>query len=381
MNIYLVGGAVRDTLLGLAVKDRDSMVVGATETQLLELGFNRVEGAFPVFLHPDTGEEYAMARTEVKTGTGYKGFSFNTGIDVSLEQDLQRRDLTINAIAQNEQGQLIDPYYGQADIDARLLRHITPAFIEDPLRLLRVARFAARFGHLGFHLAHDTFKLMKQMVQTDELASLPAERFWLEMKGALEAPQSWHFFEILHGCGALGQLLPVLGNAMLAYRAHAESSDDVTSGLKRAVAENLSAEGRFAVFILSLISSDAIAEVTDALPLEKSYQEALADLASEQATCALAKKGDAAAILKLIKHCRALQQPKRLSNLLKAYQVLTADPSHQGAWLQQAVECVKAVSVTALKLQELKGTEIGKALDAERLSALRRLIRKDMPKD
>src|SRR6478752_1096970 len=172
MKTYLVGGAVRDKLLGLAIKEREWVVVGATPEQLLTLGYKPVGKDFPVFLHPETHEEYALARTERKTAPGYRGFVFHADSDVTLEQDLYRRDLTINAIVQDEHGQLIDPCNGQMDLQQKILRHVSPAFSEDPVRILRIARFAARFHHLGFHVADETLALMQQMVQNGEANAL-----------------------------------------------------------------------------------------------------------------------------------------------------------------------------------------------------------------
>lgn len=208
MKIYLVGGAVRDHLLKLPVKDRDWVVVGASPEEMLAQHFVAVGRDFPVFLHPQTKEEYALARTERKSGKGYTGFECFSSADVSLEEDLLRRDLSINAIAQDEQGNIIDPYHGQQDLQARILRHVSPAFREDPLRILRVARFAARFSHLGFQVADETMALMKQMTADDELQYLPAERVWSETQRALCTKSPAHFFEVLQHCGALEKLFP-----------------------------------------------------------------------------------------------------------------------------------------------------------------------------
>ncbi|ASJ97667.1 multifunctional CCA addition/repair protein [Shewanella marisflavi] len=210
MKTYLVGGAVRDQLLNIPIKDRDYMVVGATPEEMLAKGYKQVGKDFPVFLHPKTQQEYALARTERKTGLGYGGFSVYAAPDVTLEEDLLRRDLTINAIAQDEQGQLYDPYGGQADIDKRLLRHVSQAFVEDPLRVLRVARFAARFHSLGFSVAPETLALMQEIAKSGELEALTAERIFQELDKALstEAPQV--FFEVLREAGALGILFPEL---------------------------------------------------------------------------------------------------------------------------------------------------------------------------
>lgn len=208
MEIYLVGGYVRDQLLGLNTKDRDWLVVGATADELLKKGYRQVGKDFPVFLHPETNEEYALARTERKTSAGYSGFSFNANAGVTLEEDLARRDLTINAIARSDNGDLIDPYNGQADIKAKILRHVSPAFIEDPVRILRIARFAARFAELGFVIADETLALMQDMVRSGEVDSLVPERVWQETMRALAEKTPARYFEVLRECGALEKLFP-----------------------------------------------------------------------------------------------------------------------------------------------------------------------------
>lgn len=210
MQIYMVGGAVRDKLLGLPVRERDWVVVGATPAEMLERGYKQVGKDFPVFLHPETHEEYALARTERKTGPGYKGFVVHADAAVTLEEDLVRRDLTINAIAEAPDGTLIDPRGGQQDLRAGLLRHVSAAFIEDPVRILRVARFAARFATLGFHVAHSTQILMQRMVENGEVDALVPERVWAELSRALAEEQPARFFEVLQHCGALVRLLPEL---------------------------------------------------------------------------------------------------------------------------------------------------------------------------
>ncbi len=208
MEKYLVGGCVRDALLNLPVKDRDWVVVGADPEQMQQQGFKSIGKDFPVFLHPETKEEYALARTERKTAPGYTGFSFHAAADVTLEDDLIRRDLTINAMAQDSSGTLIDPYNGKRDLDKRILRHVSPAFVEDPVRVLRVARFAARFAELGFTLADETLALMKEMVRNGEVDALVPERVWQEMQRALAEKTPSRFFEVLRECGALAVLFP-----------------------------------------------------------------------------------------------------------------------------------------------------------------------------
>jgi len=207
-RVYLVGGAVRDELLGRAHGDRDYVVVGATPDDLLAEGYRPVGKDFPVFLHPDTGEEYALARTERKTGPGYHGFAFHAAPDVTLDEDLARRDLTINAMARDEAGTLVDPYRGADDLREKILRHVSSAFAEDPVRILRVARFLARYAPLGFRIADETMALMRAMVEAGEAAHLVPERVWAETRKALTEPQPSEFLRTLRGCGALAVLFP-----------------------------------------------------------------------------------------------------------------------------------------------------------------------------
>jgi len=208
MEIFLVGGALRDQLLNIPISERDWVVVGATAQELLDQGFRPVGKDFPVFLHPETKEEYALARTERKTARGYSGFCVYSAPDVTLEQDLARRDLTINAMAQGVDGRLIDPFHGQQDLAKRLLRHVSPAFVEDPVRILRVARFAARFAHYHFHVAHSTHQLMCLMVENGEVDALVPERVWKETHKALGQPDPARFFGVLSACGALEKIFP-----------------------------------------------------------------------------------------------------------------------------------------------------------------------------
>ncbi len=210
MQVYLVGGAVRDALLDVPIKDRDWVVVGATAQTLLDLGCKQVGGDFPVFLHPETGEEYALARTERKAGRGYHGFTVDASPEVTLEEDLLRRDLTINAMAASRSGDLIDPYDGKADLKNRILRHVSPAFSEDPLRVLRVARFVAQLARFQFYIASDTLALMRQMVAAGDLADLVPERVWLEVSKALMCEKPSAFFYSLRDVGALDALFPEL---------------------------------------------------------------------------------------------------------------------------------------------------------------------------
>ncbi|WPP00359.1 multifunctional CCA addition/repair protein [Pseudomonas sp. HR96] len=230
MHIYKVGGAVRDRLLGLPVSDIDWVVTGATAEQMTELGYRPVGMDFPVFLHPHSQEEYALARTERKSGRGYGGFVFHASPDVTLEQDLIRRDLTINAMAEDDQGNLTDPYNGQQDLAARILRHVSPAFAEDPLRVLRVARFAARYASLGFRVADETLALMRHLSESGELQALTPERSWKEISRALLEPQPQVFIQVLRDCGALQQLLPEV-DALFGVPQPAAHHPEIDSGV------------------------------------------------------------------------------------------------------------------------------------------------------
>jgi len=230
MKTYLVGGAVRDTLLGLPCGDRDYVVVGETPESMLAAGFQTVGKDFPVFLHPQTGEEYALARTERKSARGHRGFVVHAAPDVSLEDDLIRRDFTINAIAQNADGSLVDPYGGARDLRDRVLRHVGPAFVEDPLRVLRAARFMARFAEHGFTVAPETMRLMREMVADGELAELTAERVWKELVGALRSARPSAFLRTLRECGALAVVLPEI-DALYGVPQRAEYHPEVDTGL------------------------------------------------------------------------------------------------------------------------------------------------------
>jgi len=251
METYLVGGAVRDAVLGLAVTDRDWVVVGATGTEMQAAGYEQVGKDFPVFLHPDTHEEYALARLERKSGKGHHGFAIDAGTHVTLDQDLSRRDLTINALARDATGHIIDPWGGLQDIESRTLRHVSPAFAEDPLRVLRVARFASRFAPLGFRVAPETLALMRDMAGAGELATLPAERICQEMTRALAQSQPRVFFEVLRSCGALKALWPEL-DQLFGVPQVAEHHPEIDTGehtlltLERAVELGAGTAARFA---------------------------------------------------------------------------------------------------------------------------------------
>ncbi|HEY2678016.1 MAG TPA: multifunctional CCA addition/repair protein [Steroidobacteraceae bacterium] len=257
MRVYLVGGAVRDALLGLPIKERDWVVVGGTRDQMLRAKYREVGRDFPVFLHPDTHEEYALARLERKISPGYRGFSVEFGPQVTLEEDLARRDLTINAIAQEQDGKLHDPHGGRRDLEARLLRHVSPAFIEDPVRVLRVARFAARFAPLGFKVATETMDLMRSMVERGEVDALVAERVWQETEKALGLPAAAEFFRVLRECGALKVIFPEI-DALFGVPQPAQWHPEIDTGvhtlmvLEQAVRMSDAPQVRFAALVHDL---------------------------------------------------------------------------------------------------------------------------------
>jgi tRNA nucleotidyltransferase (CCA-adding enzyme) len=259
MEIYLVGGAVRDRLLGLPVKEKDWVVVGATADDMLKKGYRQVGKDFPVFLHPKTREEYALARMERKVGRGYTGFDFDASPAVTLEQDLLRRDLTINAIAERSDGGLVDPYQGKADLDKKILRHVSPAFVEDPVRILRVARFTARFAQFGFTVADETVKLMQAMVKSGEVDALVAERVWKELERALQEASPAEFFHVLTACGADKVLFPALQETNL-------------TALLRAAALSTDGEVRFAALLYNLSRQD-IQDFCDRYRVPGTYRE------------------------------------------------------------------------------------------------------------
>lgn len=372
MKCYLVGGAVRDRLLGLPVRDRDWVVVGGSETEMLAQGFTRMDVDFPVFLHPASGEEYALARRETKTGPGYKGFSIDAGPDVTLEQDLIRRDLTINAMAEDEQGNLIDPFGGQDDLDAGLLRHISPAFVEDPLRLLRVARFAARLGRWGFRVSHPTHQLLQQMAASGELETLPAERIWQETKQALAEEQPWRFFQVLKRCGALALLIPPLDRVMQQQGGHAaEDESPMIAALKRAVQLNADARVRFCMaFYHAAERAGDAARMLAELRVEKEYAELLALTLKMAPLYRQAAAGDAERLLELIEGSGALHDASRLTRFLLAAEALWPElkPAHQP--VLRALERVAAVTSSSLRRAGLQGAELGQALRLERLKAV-----------
>ena len=373
MEIYLVGGAVRDALLGLSVYDKDYVVVGARPEQLLELGYQQVGKDFPVFLHPKSKAEYALARTERKAGSGYTGFICDFGPEITLEEDLSRRDLTINAIAQDESGRLVDPYGGQADLATRTLRHVSAAFSEDPLRVLRVARFAARFHHLGFTIAADTLDLMRHIAASGELTTLTPERVWKETEKALSCAQPQVFFEVLLKCEGLAPLFPELA-AVFATQGNANLPSLRALWQCAQLTEDLAC--RFAALCLEL-DEPSISAMGERNKVPTEHKE-LAILASrwQQAIHRLnaPKREQAEAILALFQETDSWRRPERFANLLlcaqAAWQADSVAPYPQRAQLWQWFNELKAITAAPFVAQGLKGPAIGEAIKQARLTQL-----------
>lgn len=368
MDIYLVGGAVRDELLGLEVKDRDWVVVGATPDDMLNRGFKQVGADFPVFLHPATREEYALARTERKAGRGYHGFTVYSAPDVTLEDDLRRRDLTINAMARTEAGTLVDPFNGRADLDARRLRHVSAAFAEDPLRILRTARFAARLAPMGFRVADDTMALMKQMVADDEVSHLVAERVWQEIQRALHENEPGTFFQVLQDCNALAALIPELASgdtfkaALTALRCACDNSDDTDT--------------RFAALLSPLPEDDTRARAR-ALKAPNDCQD-LARLTSQLCHTLLQQDTadvDESTLLGILDDTDAWRRPERFQRLLTALCcALPAEIHNLIRLLQASEQAATGVEARSLLAQGFKGKALGEAIRQERLQRIATLI-------
>src|SRR5210317_932312 len=341
MQVYLVGGAVRDEQLGLPVKERDWCVVGATPAEMRGAGYRQVGKDFPVFLHPETGEEYALARTERKTAAGYHGFEFHTDPNVTIEDDLGRRDLTINAVAKDTSGNLVDPYGGLADIRDRILRHVSDAFVEDPVRVLRVARFAARFTALGFVIAPETMSLMRSIAASGEIDALVPDRVWKETELALSGKNSRVYFETLRECGALAILLPEV-DRLFGVPQPVQWHPEVDTGLHVMMvldqAEKLSAdlEVRFAALVHDLGKGTTrkhslpshpghegrgvklIRRLSGRLPVPNACRD-LGMLVSEYHThCHRALELRAATILRMLEAADAFRRPRRFEQFLLA---------------------------------------------------------------
>lgn len=373
MEIYLVGGAVRDQLLNRPVTERDWVVVGATMEQMRALGYQQVGKDFPVFLHPVTHEEYALARTEKKIAKGYKGFEFAFAPNVTLHEDLARRDLTINAIAQAADGTLIDPYGGQQDLTNKILRHVSPAFVEDPLRVLRVARFAARYAHLGFSVADETLRLMHQIVLQQELLALTPERIWKELQRVLDEATPAVFFKILRQVGALKEVWPefdsLFGTAQSrVLRTITDSGEQALASLTQAVSWGLPNVVRFSVLLLDL-SQEAVKSACQRLKVPNDYVD-LASLANRhQQRFVEAKQLNAEQMVDLFEVADAYRRSERFQQFLQIcsahYAAEQNNQNYQLLW--QAYQRTLAINMQDIVKDGMTGMEIKKALRSARV--------------
>jgi tRNA nucleotidyltransferase (CCA-adding enzyme) len=401
MQTYLVGGAVRDKLLGMDPVERDWVVVGARAEDLLDQGYQPVGKDFPVFLHPHSKEEYALARTERKQGHGYAGFNFHAAPEVTLEQDLARRDLTINAIAQTDDGSLIDPYNGQQDLKDRVLRHVSPAFIEDPLRVLRVARFAARFAHLGFTVAQETMDLMAEISRSGELDYLVAERTWRELERALGEATPQVFFQVLRDSKALGAILPEL-DALFGVPQTAKYHPEIDTGihslmsLQQASLLSQSSAVRFAALChdlgKALTPADQLPrhighEKSGLKPLRQMCKRIkaprehaeLAALASEY-HLHVHRAGElrAETIMKVIKASDGLRRPERFEQFLLACEADSKgrtghedNPYPQRQVFSHSLQLCQLQKSQPFAEQGISGKALGQALEQARIDAIR----------
>ena len=358
MKIYEVGGAVRDELLGLPVKDRDYVVVGSTPEEMLRLGYRAVGKDFPVFLHPETQEEYALARTERKTAPGYKGFQFHTAPEVTLEQDLARRDLSINAIARDEAGQLIDPHDGVADIRAGILRHISDAFVEDPVRILRTARFAARFD---FQVAPQTAALMRRMVEDGEVDALVPERVWQEFARGLMEKHPLRMFEVLRDCGALQRILPQWSEL---------NAERALCALSKAAQGDADLASRYATLFVDVIP--AVAERTAAhLRAPTECRDMAMLIAGLGADLAAAKMRPAEELLNIFQRSDALRRPERFAMLLRVA-AFDGAAEEQLVYLRSALNALQAVDAAAVAIAYPQ--DVAAALREARIALLETFI-------
>ncbi len=404
MQSYLVGGAVRDQLLELPVKDRDWVVVGATPAQMLAQGFQQVGSDFPVFLHPESKEEYALARIERKAGKGYKGFVCDASADVSLEDDLLRRDLTINAIAQDAHGNYIDPYGGLADIEARILRHVSDAFVEDPLRVLRVARFAARYASLGFQVAPETMALMRSMADSGELDTLVAERVWQELHKALCSARPDIFISTLREAGALKTVLPEV-DALFGVPQTEQYHPEVDTGvhllmvLQQAAALDLSPAARYACLLHDLgkgttpksewprhigherRSARLADSVSKRLKVPADFARLAALVGEWHLHSHRALELNAKSLLRLFQRLDCFRRPEWLKEFVLACKAdargrkgFEQRDYPQADYLMSALQSCARVEVADLQKQGLTGLALGEAISAERLKRLQQFI-------
>jgi tRNA nucleotidyltransferase (CCA-adding enzyme) len=407
MKTYLVGGAVRDTLLGRPYTERDYVVVGAQPDDLLALGYRPVGKDFPVFLHPQTGDQYALARTERKTGAGYYGFATRFSPDVTLEEDLARRDLTINAMAQSiDDGagasDIVDPYGGRRDLEARILRHVSPAFVEDPLRVLRVARFAARFAPLGFTIAPETLQLMQDIVRSGEMQALVAERVWVETERALGEKKPTVYFEVLRQCGALAALFPEI-DRLFGVPQPEQWHPEIDTGIHTLqvldVACELSNETtvRFAALVHDLgkgvtppdewprhigheqLGVGVIGRMCERLKVPTEFRELGQLVSLEHQRIHRAAAMNDSTVLEVMESADAFRRPDRFDKALLACEAdargrgpeLRASPYPQAQFLRDCLRAAAAARLDAGVMKQLAGPAIAQAVRAARVEAIR----------
>ena len=411
MQVYLVGGAVRDALLGLPVHERDWVVVGATPEQLAAQGYTPVGQDFPVFLHPESHEQYALARRERKTGPGYHGFQFQAAPDVTLEDDLRRRDLTVNAMAQDQDGRLIDPYGGQRDLGQKLLRHVSEAFVEDPVRILRVARFAARYWPLGFRVAPETLALMRRMVESGEADALVPERVWAETVRALAEPAPEAFFEVLRACGALAVVFPELDRLWgvpqpARWHPEIDTGVHVMLVLKAAARLTDSARIRFAALTHDLgkgtgdrsrwpshhgheeRSVALVDALCERLRVPVDFRELAVLAARWHGLCHRALELRASTVVDLLERLDAFRRPERFAECLIACEAdfrgragMGERAYPQAEYLRAARAATAAMTLPEAERTAVSGAEFGRRLHARRVEAVKALPRPDAPSD
>jgi len=400
MQTYLVGGAVRDRLLGLPVRERDWVVVGATAGELEALGYRRVGRTFPVFLHPETNEEYAMARTETKTGPGYRGFEVRANEHVTLDEDLGRRDLTINAIAEDGHGGLIDPYGGHRDLKAGVLRHVTDAFREDPVRILRVARFAARFADRGFTVADETLELMRAMVAAGEADALVAERVWRETERALGEARPDVFVAVLREVGALAAVYPEL-DALFGVPQPERWHPEIDTGIHllmtlRAAAQlDATTTARFAVMVHDLGKGttpaailpkhigheergvELIEALCERIGAPNRYRDLAVHVARYHGVCHRASELRSKTILKVLDALDAFRRPERLDEFLVACEADARgrkgrehEPYPQAQVFRSARDAAAAINAATVRVEGVEGPAVGEAIRRARIAAI-----------
>ncbi|MCU4639713.1 multifunctional CCA addition/repair protein [Acinetobacter courvalinii] len=399
MQVYLVGGAVRDHLLGHPYHEKDYVVVGATPEQLLAEGYQPVGKDFPVFLHPKTKEEYALARTERKSGVGYHGFQFFTDTSVKLEDDLVRRDLTINAMAMDENGTVYDPYGGQQDLQHKILRHVSDAFTEDPLRVLRVARFAARYASYGFKVAEETLQLMRKIAQSGELSALTPERVWKETSRALMEVHADVYFQILKDCDALEVLFPEI-NALFGVPQRPEYHPEIDCGihtlmaLKQACLANYALEVRFAVLVHDLGKAltpvdelprhimheergiPPVTQICDRLKVPTALKNLALIVCKEHLKCHQVKNLKPGTLWRLLQRLDVLRRPEKVEAFVQACECdakgrlgLEQRPYPQAQYMLDAMQIVRNIRAQDLP-EHVSGPEIGEMLIQYRIDAL-----------